>query len=611
MPPAARTPLWRDPVLITLVVTGVLVLGGFLLDAGTPRQQIVTGWVIAPTLDFLQFWLSRRVYRLPGLPLHARRFWQAVAAGGLIFCAGDVIQLLSVVLGPPTDRIVFHPAQSIAVMLAVSVVFVVALIQRPDRRWPSRDWNRLLLDTGIVSSSAAVVAWCLMTRPGAERAGAADHLVAAFGCALVLCGVFVSVRCGLSGEAPLVPASAVALIASAILIAVASVMPPDAAPGARMAVLIVPFLVVLAGPRIQELHGPGGLDNLRWWRWASRRRYSLLPYAGTIVCAAALVIVLARQGLGVSAWGALAGLLVNVGLVVARQVLALAENNRLLGEIRNRERRLASLLEHSSEIISIAAPDGEFRYVSPAVERVLGHPVPGVTGRSALEILHRDDRARLGGDLDRLYSTSGVELTYQGRYRHADGSWRWLEVVSVNLAGTPGIDGVVSNSRDVTESRELHERLRYQAGHDELTGLANRRGFGAVTAACAGDVSVLLIDLNGFKQINDTYGHAAGDGVLRHVADLLRSCAGPDDVPARLGGDEFAVLAAGDAASAERLAGRIRIALQTPAVIDGRELTVGASIGVATGPADEPDHLLNTADLRMYEEKQHIRAYTS
>ncbi|GAA4966748.1 diguanylate cyclase domain-containing protein [Actinoplanes utahensis] len=612
MPSAVRAPLRQDPVLILLAAAGLLVLGGFLLDVGPPRRQILAGWTIAPILDLLQFWLSRRVYRLPGLPLHARRFWQAVAAGGLIFCAGDVTQLVSVVLGPETDEIVFHPAQSVAVMLGVAVVFVVALIQRPDRRWPSRDWNRLLLDTGIVSSSAGVVAWCLMTRPGLAQVGPADYLVAVFGCAVVLCGVFVSVRCGLSGEAPLTPASAVALVASTVLIAVASVMLPESAStGVQMAVLVIPFFVVLAGPRIQELHGVEGLDGLQWWGWASRRRYALLPYAGTVICAVALVIVLAVQGLGVSAWGALAGLLVNVALVVARQVVALTENNRLLGEIRNREQRLTSLLEHSSEIISIASANGDFQYVSPAVERILGHPVASVMGRCALDILHRQDRARLQDELDRLYGTPGAELTYQGRYRHADGSWRWLEVVSVNLTDKRGIGGVVCNSRDVTESRELHERLSYQAGHDELTGLANRREFTAAMAARAGDVTVLLIDLNGFKQINDTYGHAAGDGILRHVAGLLRSCAGPGDVPARLGGDEFAVLAGGDAAAGERLAGRLRAALRAPAEAGGRPLRVGASIGVATGPAAEPDQLLNAADLRMYEEKQQTRAYTS
>ena len=121
--------------------------------------------------------------------------------------------------------------------------------------------------------------------------------------------------------------------------------------------------------------------------------------------------------------------------------------------------------------------------------------------------------------------------------------------------------------------------------------------------------AVLLIDLNGFKQINDSYGHATGDAVLRHVAALMRECAGPDDVPARLGGDEFAImLGSADLAAAERMAADIRALLTEPCDAGGRSLTVGASIGVAAGPVSDPDQLLHAADLQMYDEKQRSRA---
>ncbi|GGN81899.1 hypothetical protein GCM10010112_58880 [Actinoplanes lobatus] len=605
--------LRRDPVLIALTVGGALVLGGLVLSPGEPRPKLIAGWLIALVLDLLLFWSARRVHRTLDLPPHANRFWCALSVAALIFLTGDLVQLYATLSDPGIDHLVFHPAQSAGAIGGVVLVSAVALLQYRTRGQPRGRRIRMLLDTAIVNTAAVSVAWCLVTRPGLPDPGVEVYAVAVFGCGLVLCAVFVTVRSSLTGEAPLAGSAAVPIVAATVVQALGGILLPSGsagAPGTQMALTLAPMLMVLAGPRVQSLRGAEGLDGRRWLDRTLRGRFGVLPYTGTILCAVALVIVLTTAGLGLSAWGALAGLLVNVALVIGRQVLALAENDSLLVGIRNREQRLNALLLHSSEVISIAAPDAGFTYVSPAVERVLGVPASVALGRNSLDILHHDDRAALAADLTTLYSTPGAELTYQGRYRHADGSWRWLEVVAMNLTHERGIGGVVCNARDVTESRELHERLRYQAGHDELTGLANRRQFTAAVTGRSGDAAVLLIDLDGFKQINDTYGHAAGDAVLRHVADRLRECSGPDDVPARLGGDEFAVLATG-VESAERIAAGLRTVLERPFEIAGRPLRVGASIGVAVGPSADPDHLLNAADLRMYEEKQRTREYAS
>ncbi|HWS31816.1 MAG TPA: GGDEF domain-containing protein, partial [Actinoplanes sp.] len=363
-----------------------------------------------------------------------------------------------------------------------------------------RERIRMTLDLMIVSSASAVVAWSLMSRPELGGRDAEAYFVAVFGCGVVLCTAYAGLRAAMTGEAPASLPAATPLIISTFILAAANILLPSGTittVGTQMALLIAPSFILLAGPRIQVLQGWSGMSG--HWRSRWSRHYPVLPYAGTVVCAAVLVILLATRGLGVSSWGALAVLLVNVTLIIARQVLTLAENNGLVDEVRDRERRLNSLLE----------------------------------------------------------------------------------------------------------------QLRFQAGHDELTGLANRRQFTAAMAGRHGEVTVLLIDLNGFKQINDTYGHTAGDEMLRHVTGLLLECSGPDDLPARLGGDEFAVLVAGDAAAGELIAARLRTALRRPAVITGREIQPGASIGAATGPADDPDRLLHTADLRMYEDKQRSRAAVS
>ncbi|MEU4695369.1 diguanylate cyclase [Actinoplanes sp. NPDC023714] len=614
MPAAA--PLRRDPALVVLLLGGLLLTGAYTLDLGSSRAQILAAWLAIPVLDLLQAYWARSVARTPGLPAASRRFWQAIAASGVVFLCGDAIQCVTLLADPSDDGLTLHPAQNAAALIGVLLICVAAL-RYPAGSWRSVRTTRFLLDAGITGTAAAVIAWCLVTRPGVPGAGAHVYVPLAFGAGLLLCAVFLVVRVAISGNSPLSRPAATLLVTAVLIQVLAAAVGPtlDARHfHLQMMLAFLPCLLTAAGPRVQLLIGSDGGRSRQGG--GGRRRYSVLPYTGTVICAAALVIVLATGGLGLTAWGALAGLIANVGLVVARQALSLAENNRLLdrlddslAEISRREQLLESMLRHSSEIISIAAPDGRFLFVSPAVERLLGLPVAHVLGRSSREILHPEDEERLGADLDHLFRTPGAEMAYEGRYRRADGTWRWLEVFAMNQSHVPGIGGLICNARDVTEARELHERLRYQAGHDELTGLANRREFTAAMRREPGEAAVLLIDLNGFKQINDSYGHATGDAVLRHVAALLIECAEPGDVPARLGGDEFAVLSAGgDRAAADRLAERLRTALSRPAEVGGRALAVGASIGVAAGSTGDPDQLLNSADLRMYEEKQRSRA---
>jgi diguanylate cyclase (GGDEF)-like protein len=164
------------------------------------------------------------------------------------------------------------------------------------------------------------------------------------------------------------------------------------------------------------------------------------------------------------------------------------------------------------------------------------------------------------------------------------------------------------NIRLIRRLRDHEARLRHQALFDGLTGLANRTHFHErVTAALAADgpVSLLLIDLDGFKSVNDTRGHAAGDTLLCAVADRLRETVRDGDLAARLGGDEFAVLLPGcTTEEADRTAQRILEALRTPVPIDGATVSVSASIGVAAADsADDVESLLHDADLAMYAAK--------
>ncbi|WP_436529894.1 diguanylate cyclase domain-containing protein [Actinoplanes sp. HUAS TT8] len=611
---------WRDRVLAPLILLAVVLCGVFALNLGDDRFRLVLCWVVAPLTDLGTYLLSRPLFRDPGLAPANRRFWRAMGVAGVLFTVGDGFQLGWVLSHPHRTDFALQPVQSVLGVLGVILVCVVGMLH-PSRLW-SRDTRiRVALDSAIILSAAGVAIWCLLTRPSMAHSGPAGYAASIFGCGILLIGGFLAVRLGLSGSSPIAWQAAVPLIACCMVQAIGNALLPNMTLHGLTApslLILIPCLLTVVAPRLQTVAGrsraatPGR-------RAAAGRRYSLLPYLGTVICVIALVTVLATQGLGVSAWGALIGLLLNVALVVGRQMLALAENNTLLdqldeslAEIRRRERRQEALLRHASDITAIVGPGGIVKYMNPAVERVIGGTLDEFLNRSMFDMIHPGDVDRAVAEMDKVFAEPGAKAAFELRAQHEDESWRWLSVVAVNLVEERGIGGVVINARDMTEERELRERLRFQAGHDTLTGLANRRQFNdRVRAAGTAEVAVLLVDLNGFKQINDTYGHATGDAVLCHVAEQLLACTGAGDVPARLGGDEFAVLVGSGADEARAIAERLRSALARPAPIGGQSLAVGASVGVASGRADQPDNLLHLADLRMYADKQRSREFAS
>ena len=194
------------------------------------------------------------------------------------------------------------------------------------------------------------------------------------------------------------------------------------------------------------------------------------------------------------------------------------------------------------------------------------------------------------------------------------GEWRHLEAHVTDLRSDRQIRGVVFNARDISERVRLEEQLTRQAFHDGLTGMANRALFRdrldqalARSARSLGVLAVLLVDLDGFKQVNDSLGHDAGDQLLKVVAERFESELRPSDTLARLGGDEFAVLIDGAHESqASSVARRLLSSLAEPVWIAGRELSVGASIGVTLHPGGtaRSEDLLRHADVAMYAAKE-------
>ncbi|WP_033338698.1 EAL domain-containing protein [Catenuloplanes japonicus] len=296
---------------------------------------------------------------------------------------------------------------------------------------------------------------------------------------------------------------------------------------------------------------------------------------------------------------ALEALHVQIGTVLQRIALA--------GEVSRRdgEAYFRTLIQSASDVILIVGEDGCIRYASPSASTLLGYP--DLHGMPLLRIIADTHHEALRG----RRSAEGVDLTAV----RADRRLLQVECTVRDLHDDPTVRGLVLTIRDVTERRRLENDLTHQAFHDSLTGLANRVLFrdrleqAYVRAALAGaTIGVLFVDLDDFKEVNDTLGHAIGDQLLITVADRITQAAGKYNTAARMGGDEFAILVEHSAedGGAEDIAAAVIAALGVPAEVSdgiGGTFTVSgaASVGVATSAdAEHPTELLRHADLALY-----------
>jgi diguanylate cyclase (GGDEF)-like protein/PAS domain S-box-containing protein len=306
-------------------------------------------------------------------------------------------------------------------------------------------------------------------------------------------------------------------------------------------------------------------------------------------------------------------------LYFVSQIQDVTERKKVEKVIIESEERFRSLVQYSSDIITILAADGTVRYVSPAVERVTGFKPEEQVGTNAFGSVHPDDREQALNTFSEVLKRPGLHPPLEFRVPHKDGSWRYLEHVVTNLLDDPAVRGVVVNSWDVTERKALVEQLSYQAFHDPLTGLPNRALFMdrlelALTRANrrGSIVAVLFTDLDNFKVINDSLGHKAGDQLLVAVAERLKACLRPEDTAARLGGDEFTILVEDIASVGEvvQIAERIAEILRPPFALGEQEVFATVSTGIAlySSAQEQAADLLRHADLAMYRAKRRGRA---
>lgn len=284
----------------------------------------------------------------------------------------------------------------------------------------------------------------------------------------------------------------------------------------------------------------------------------------------------------------------------------------LYGTLAHREAWWRSLIDRTSDPIMVFDPAWRFLFASPAFEALLGYSSEETESLDLGAVIHPNDleqvRAAAGGVRPEVPSRTTCRL------RAKNGAWHDVEISLAQVEDGSG-GAFVVNLHDVSERVAAEAALTHQATHDALTGLANRTAFNdalrmclSIAARSCKPVSILMLDLENFKRVNDTIGHAAGDLVLVEVARRLTETLRSADVVARLGGDEFAAVLAvgGDPEGAMVAARRVLRALDEPVELADRPYWLRGSIGVACSLGDgaPPDELMQRADRAMYEAKR-------
>jgi diguanylate cyclase (GGDEF)-like protein/PAS domain S-box-containing protein len=272
-----------------------------------------------------------------------------------------------------------------------------------------------------------------------------------------------------------------------------------------------------------------------------------------------------------------------------------------------------TLVHHASDLITVVDATGTIVYQSPSIQRLVGLGPDDLAGSNYLDLLVEEDAPHVRSLFADVVAAPQTTFTAEYRVRHADGSSRHVESIVSNMIDDPTVNGLVLNTRDVTDRKSLQEELAHQAFHDSLTDLSNRAVFrDRIEHALArgerneGRLAVLLLDLDGFKTVNDSLGHDAGDQLLIAVAKRLQFQGRSSDTVARIGGDEFGILLeSSDEDAAHETATRlVDLICSCDFMHDGDALPLSVAIGVGMIDAlDTAEAVMERADEAMYRRK--------
>lgn len=612
---------WGNLAVLALVPYIVLFLLWMIFEWGGPGTADTVRELGFPPVMLLGVILAWRMARVSSVPKRTRQAWAVIGGAFLLWGVADSIWAYYHLTGMSVPSVsLFDPAY-----LGSSVALAIGVLMFPAARLIGRDRTRFWIDCGIIMTGLAALTAYIIVDPGNLQS-----LTSTLG-ALVLM---------------LYPLSHMV-----VLIAVFSILvrrPEAGSVGVLM--LLGAGLVIYAGTdfwwtylEFRELYVPETVTYTTWivaqallvaspqWHYdvidrnrptsepgrVAERVRVLIPYSAAaigilIISYTALPEMLNRFGIAVVFLTAL------VTLIVARQVVTIRENGelRLRQAVRRTEERFRALVENSTDMITVLDTDLRCTFQSPASEEVIQRSPDEFMGTSLVDWVHEEDRDSMLEALQWVINTGSGREIVEWRMQLPDGRIINLESIVSSELENPAVSGIVLNSRDVTERKSLEARLTHQAYHDPLTGLPNRAMFfdmlRQVLPINPTETRVvpalLFVDVDEFKQVNDTFGHESGDEVLRQIANRLQTVVRGDDVLSRLAGDEFTILlnrvnSTDDAMAA---AHRVLESLETPIRIDDAVLTVSPSVGVAVADSSiaSPTELLRRADLAMYAAKR-------
>ncbi|TQN35722.1 PAS domain S-box-containing protein/diguanylate cyclase (GGDEF)-like protein [Blastococcus colisei] len=591
--PTARA-AWLHAALAALVVAAVVTL--VPMGPWRPAAEIVLfGCGLAGAVTAL------RRHRTPLVV-----GWRGLTLGLLFFtlsCLAEVLELAGVFPGPAGG---VESGLDIAAYAAMAVG-ALGVVRGGPRRRDRSAW----IDTATLLLAGALAALALS---GNGRPTSGDLVEMGIGTP-VLTAVLLIVCVPLAMSHGGRSVSTMALLAAAVLTVVGYGGRILAGTTLRDSPLLDPLpLLAVAALVLAGRHPAVALMGRRPESEQEDAATRVLGLGAALLVSPALLI-LWTMGHGGVGYVLGAGSALLTGMALWRLMALNRERERTRAALTASEARLQLLLENAADVIAIVDASGCVAYMSPAVQSLLGRPPADYLGRNAIDLADPRDQPRLRAAVAAAGSASDIEsgvVDTDIRVQHSSGGTRWVEMRISGRIDAAGIEGWVVNLREVTDRKMFEEELRRQARTDPLTGLLNRAAFSESLAAATASIdpaappAVLFVDIDDFKSVNDSLGHAAGDDLLVTVAARLTADVRADDVVARLGGDEFAVLLSdADGDRLRDVADRLLTSLRAPMALAGTTVSATASIGgalAATG--DTAERLLHAADTAMYTAKR-------
>jgi diguanylate cyclase (GGDEF)-like protein/PAS domain S-box-containing protein len=562
-------------------------------------------------------WLGRRTAHEPTLAPPLRRGWRWLTWSFAIFWLGDVAFLLLKVAY--AGGLVGVSLADVFYLASYPLALVGLLTLRSARR-AGDERAAFWLDAIMVALGGGMLAWQLFVQP--TLADPRPEMETVTAVAYVVADVTLVVALAITGlRSPGRVTLTVALLGLGLAVRFGAnglywydvlLGPPGFASAGAAALYTVAWLVF----------GTAAYAQRRAAAHAAAPQVAAQPGASLVPTAAAAVGLVVLSQAVARRLSLDMGVLVLVGVALtaaalARQLVAVRAGARVAAEraaLAN-EARFRSLVENASDIILVVAEDAQIRFHTPSAERFFRREGHEIDETSLLDVVHPEDREVASALLAEAIARPRTTPVAEWRVSGDGGEWQFVEARATSVPGDPYLAGAVLTLRSIHERKVLEGRLAYQAFHDPLTNLANRVLFmerleHALRRSHRGarPVTVVFIDLDDFKNVNDSLGHAAGDQLLVDLSQRLLGCVRAGDTAARLGGDEFAVVMeeCGRLEEVWRIAERLERAARQPFMVAGREIVLSASLGIASseGCGETGGDLLRNADVAMYQAKR-------